>query len=214
MTDTKKPVGLRLTSQLWDSLKQYGLQHKPSAKSKEGFDVTQTIETLLSQALGISTDTSPSLSDDVLNDRLTKMIKEQISDLLLPMLNDSVSNNESDVSKLLNSKITEIVDIKISKVVTEYAVVRNETKKSLTIELVVPDADSIADAPSVPQKKTRKKVEGETFKQFAKQLEYIIPDDVNPSLASKEDADALLVFAGEQGSAYKWSSKTRKFNKN
>ena len=82
MTDTKKPVGLRLTSQLWDSLKQYGLQHKPSAKSKEGFDVTQTIEALLSQALGISTDAPLSPSNDVLNDRLTQMIKEHINEVV------------------------------------------------------------------------------------------------------------------------------------
>jgi hypothetical protein len=114
MSETKKPVGLRLTSKVWESLKQYGLEHKPSGKGQEGFDVTQTIETLLCQALGISTDTPPPLSNVVSDDRLTEMIKQQLNNLLSPMLYDSISDSQSDVSKLLNRKITDVVDTKFT----------------------------------------------------------------------------------------------------
>lgn len=119
MTDTKEPVGLRLSSQLWESLKQYGLQHHRSDKGKKGFDVTQTIESLLCQALGISLETPTPLSNTVSDDRLSEMIKQQLNELLSPMLYASVSDNQTDVSKLLNTQITEIVDAKISKVSSE-----------------------------------------------------------------------------------------------
>lgn len=118
MSDTKEAVGLRLTSKLWDSLKQYGLERHPSDKSKKGFDVTQTIETLLCQALGISLETPTPLFNAVSNttsdDRLTDMIKEQLNKLLLPALYDSISDSQSCVSELLNSKITDIVNTKFT----------------------------------------------------------------------------------------------------
>jgi hypothetical protein len=137
MSGTKKPVGLRLTSKLWESLKQYGLERHPSDKGQEGFDVTQTIESLLCQALDISLETSVPLSNTVSDDRLAEMIKQQLNDLLSPMLYDSVSDNQTDVSRLLNSQITEIVDAKIGEVTTELEAytqqqceaVRDELKK-------------------------------------------------------------------------------------
>jgi hypothetical protein len=114
MTDTKEPVGLRLSSQLWESLKQYGLQHHRSDKGKKGFDVTQTIESLLCQALGISLETPTPLSNTVSDDRLAEMIKQQLNELLSPMLYDSISDSQSDVSKLLDRKITDVVDTKFT----------------------------------------------------------------------------------------------------
>jgi hypothetical protein len=135
MSETKKPVGLRLTSKVWESLKQYGLQHKPSDKGQEGFDVTQTIETLLCQALGISLETPLPLSNSMSDDRLTEMIKQQLNDLLSPMLYDSVSNNQTDVSKLLNSQITAIVDTKISEVTAELETYTQQQCEAVRVEL-------------------------------------------------------------------------------
>jgi hypothetical protein len=135
MSETKKPVGLRLTSKVWESLKQYGLEHKPSGKGQEGFDVTQTIETLLCQALGISTDTPPPLSNAMSDDRLTEMIKQQLNDLLSPMLYDFMSDSQSDVSKLLNIRITDIVDTKIDEVTTELEAYTQQQCEAVRVEL-------------------------------------------------------------------------------
>jgi hypothetical protein len=162
MSETKKPVGLRLTSKLWESLKQYGLQHHLSDKGKEGFDVTQTIESLLCQALGISLETSAPLSNTMSDDRLAEMIKQQLNDLLSPMLYDSVSDNQTDVSKLLNSQIIEIVDAKIGEVSTELKTytqrqcdeVRDELKKLTGERITVTETLPIATA-QTPQTKSQ-----------------------------------------------------------
>jgi ribosome biogenesis GTPase A len=135
MSETKKPVGLRLTSKVWESLKQYGLEHKPSGKGQEGFDVTQTIESLLCQALGISLETPTPLSNTVSDDSLTEMIKQQLNDLLSPMLYESASDNQTDVSELLNSRITEIVDAKIGKVTTELETYTQQQCEAVRTEL-------------------------------------------------------------------------------
>lgn len=135
MSETKKPVGLRLPIKLWESLKQYGLQHHRSDKGREGFDVTQTIETLLSQALGISLEPLAAQSNPVSNDRLTEMIKQQLNDLLSPMLYESVSDNKTDISQLLNSQITEIVDAKIGRFTTELETYTQQQCEALRTEL-------------------------------------------------------------------------------
>jgi ribosome biogenesis GTPase A len=118
MSETKKPVGLRLTSKVWESLKQYGLEHKPSG-----------------QALGISTDTPPPLSNVMSDDRLTEMIKQQLNDLLSPMLYDFMSDSQSDVSKLLNIRITDIVDTKIGEVTTELEAYTQQQCEAVRVEL-------------------------------------------------------------------------------
>lgn len=134
MTDTKKAIGLRLSSQLWDSLKEYGNQHHASDKNQSGFDVTQTIETLLCQALGISLETPKPLFNTASDERLTEIIKEQLNILLSPALYDSVSDNQSNVSKLLNSRITEIVDDKIGKVKTELETYTQQQCEAVKVE--------------------------------------------------------------------------------
>jgi hypothetical protein len=135
MTDTKEPVGLRLSSQLWESLKQYGLEHHRSDKGKKGFDVTQTIESLLCQALGISLETPTPLSNTVSDDHLSEMIKQQLNDLLSPMLYESVSDSKTDVSRLLNSQITKIVDAKIGEVTTELETYTQQQCEAVRVEL-------------------------------------------------------------------------------
>ena len=119
MSEAKKPVGLRLTNKLWIVLKQHGTKHHPSDKGQEGFDVTQTIESLLCQALGISLETSTSPSNTVSDDRLTEIISQQLIELLSPTLYSVIDNNQTDVSKLLNSKITEIIKAEIGEVIAQ-----------------------------------------------------------------------------------------------
>ena len=135
MSEAKKPVGLRLTNKLWVVLKQHGLEHHPSDKGQEGFDVTQTIESLLCQALGISLETSTPLSDTVSDDRLTETISQQLNKLLSPLLYSVIGDNQTDVSKLLDSKITAIVDVKINKVTTQLEAGTNAKLASLKTEV-------------------------------------------------------------------------------
>ena len=135
MSEAKKPVGLRLTNKLWVVLKQHGIEHHPSDKGQEGFDVTQTIESLLCQALGISLEISPSLSNIVSDDRLTEIINQQLNKVLSPLLYSVIDDNQTDVSKLLNSKITEIVGAKIGEVTTQLEAGTNAKLASLKTEV-------------------------------------------------------------------------------
>ena len=136
MSEAKKPVGLRLTNKLWVVLKQHGIEHHPSDKGQDGFDVTQTIESLLCQALGISLETSTPLSNAVSDERLTEMISQQLIELLSPTLYRDMSDNQTNVSKLLNSKITEIVEAKIGEVTTQLETGTNAKLASLEAEVV------------------------------------------------------------------------------
>ena len=136
MSEAKKPVGLRLTNKLWIVLKEHGIEHHPSDKSQDGFDVTQTIESLLCQALGISLETSTSPSNTVSDDRLTEMISQQLVKLLSPTLYSVIDDNQTDVSKLLNSKITEIVEAKIGEVTAQLETGTNA-------KLVLMDAEAV-----------------------------------------------------------------------
>ncbi len=136
MSEAKKPVGLRLTNKLWVVLKQHGIEHYPSDKGQDGFDVTQTIESLLCQALGISLETSTPSSNTVSDDRLTKMISQQLIELLSPTLYSDMSDNQTNVSKLLNSKVTEIVEAKIGEVTTQLEIDTNAKLASLEAEVV------------------------------------------------------------------------------
>lgn len=137
MSEAKKPVGLRLTNKLWVVLKQHGIEHYPSDKSQDGFDVTQTIESLLCQALSISLETSTSPSNTMSDNRLTEMISQQLVELLSPTLYSNTSDNQTDVSNLLDSKITEIIEAKIGGVKTQLETGTNAKLASMEAEVVV-----------------------------------------------------------------------------
>jgi hypothetical protein len=138
MSETKKPVGLRLPIKLWEDLKQYGLEHHPSDKGSEGFDVTHTIATLLAQALGTSLDNSLATHSNSMSDeRITEIINERLNELLSPMLYKYLGDDTAEVSKLLDDKITAIVDSKLGVISTgletytqqQCEAVRDELKK-------------------------------------------------------------------------------------
>ena len=138
MSEGKKAIGLRLPQDVWEGVKQYGLVNYPGAKSTEGFDVTQTVVTLLKQALDIPDEQPLAARSNALSDeRITEMIKQQLDSLLSPALYELVSDDNTGVSKLFNSKITAIVDESISEVSSELEVytqqqceaVRDELKK-------------------------------------------------------------------------------------
>jgi hypothetical protein len=136
MSETKKAIGLRLPRGVWDDLKQYGIEHHPSDKGSEGFDVTFAITTLLAQALGTSLDKPLSNQSNVTSDeRITEIIKQQLNELLSPKLDDSASDDLTDVIKSLNSQITAIVNSKISEVKTELESYTQQQCEAVRLEL-------------------------------------------------------------------------------
>jgi hypothetical protein len=83
MTDrpANKAVGIRIPTALWDKLEAYGLEHHPKAN---GFDLTQSMVTLMANALDMPLDEivkRPSGSEDVrsLIEQALTPIREQLS---------------------------------------------------------------------------------------------------------------------------------------
>lgn len=101
MAENSKAIGLRLPSDVWDKLREYGLEHYPSDKSKEGIDVTQSITTLLKQALGISLDDYVTQSNITLDERITDIVKQ--------LLNSDSNNTGGTSDIVLDERITVIV---------------------------------------------------------------------------------------------------------
>ena len=85
MAENSKAIGLRLPSDVWDKLREYGLEHYPSDKSKEGIDVTQSITTLLKQALGISLDDYVMQSNTTLDEHITAIVRRLLDDVTNPL---------------------------------------------------------------------------------------------------------------------------------
>jgi hypothetical protein len=87
MTDrpANKAVGIRIPIALWDKLEAYGLEHHPKA---DGFDLTQSMVTLMANALDMPLDEivkRPSGSEDV------RLLIEQA---LIPIQNHTQLLNE------------------------------------------------------------------------------------------------------------------------
>ena len=100
MTEPSKAIGVRIPFDVWEKLKEYGLKTYPSDKSKEGIDVTQSIISLLQQALGISLDSSINQSNITLDKRITDIVRQQLA---------KVSNNVSNQLDLsLDKRMTEL----------------------------------------------------------------------------------------------------------
>jgi flagellar capping protein FliD len=100
MTEPSKAIGVRIPSDVWEKLKEYGLETYPSDKSKEGIDVTQSIVSLLQQALGISLDLNIHQSNITLDERITDIVRQQLA-----KASNNV-NNQLDLS--LDKRITEL----------------------------------------------------------------------------------------------------------
>lgn len=100
MTEPSKAIGVRIPFDVWERLKEYGLETYPSDKSKEGIDVTQSIISLLQQALSISLDLNINQSNATLDERITNIVIQQLA---------KVSNNVSNQSNaMLDERITEL----------------------------------------------------------------------------------------------------------
>jgi hypothetical protein len=100
MTEPSKAIGVRIPFDVWEKLKEYGLETYPSDKSKEKIDVTQSIVSLLQQALGISLDSNIHQSNITLDERITDIVRQQLAKA------SNNANNQSDSS--LDKRITKL----------------------------------------------------------------------------------------------------------
>jgi len=115
MSENSKAIGLRLPTEVWEKLREYGLEHHPSDKSKEKIDVTQTITTLLKQALGISLDDYVVQSNITLDERITVIVKQMLdgeSEVILDeRITVIVKRLLDDVTKPLRDEISELSEL-------------------------------------------------------------------------------------------------------
>jgi hypothetical protein len=90
MAEPNKAIGLRLNPHLWKQIKEYGLLRHPGDKSKEGFDVTQTITELLAKALEIPLDDLVKHSSVISDERIAAFCGQEIDRALMPVNDDLV----------------------------------------------------------------------------------------------------------------------------
>lgn len=112
MSENSKAIGLRLSPEVWDKLREYGLEHYPSDKSKEKIDVTQTITTLLKQALGMTLDDYVIQSNITLDERITGIVKQMLdggSEVILDeRITVIVKRLLDDITKPFRDEISEL----------------------------------------------------------------------------------------------------------
>jgi len=165
-----KAIGLRIPPEVWDKLREYGLEHYPSDKSKEKIDVTQTITTLLKQALGISLDDYVIRSNITLDERITSIVKQ-----LLDSESDNIKNSSKvalderitvivrrlldDVTKPLRDEISEVAELS-RDLQREIAALSD---RSVEIPASIANVQSI-ELPSDESTLTNRKTWGEFFK--------------------------------------------------
>jgi hypothetical protein len=100
MAEPNKAIGLRLNPNLWRQIKKYGLLKHPGDKSKEGFDVTQTITELLAKALEIPLDDLIKHSSVLSNERIAAFCEQEIDRALTPV-NDDLMGLHNRVDELV-----------------------------------------------------------------------------------------------------------------
>jgi hypothetical protein len=88
MAEPNKAIGLRLNPHLWKQIKEYGILRHPGDKSKEGFDVTQTITELLAKALEIPLDDLVKHSFSTSDQRIAEIARGEVETIVQPLGTD------------------------------------------------------------------------------------------------------------------------------
>jgi hypothetical protein len=102
MAELNKAIGLRIPPKLWEEIKGYGLENYPGSKSKEGFDVTKTIVSLLAQALETPLDNTADHFNASSDERIMEMIRQELDKAINPITNDLLDLK----SQLANLNVT------------------------------------------------------------------------------------------------------------
>jgi hypothetical protein len=110
MTETSKAIGLRLPIDVWGRVREYGVERYPSEKSKEKIDVTQTIVSLLKQALDIPLDINAKLPNNILDERITDIVRQQITEISNTMSDESITKLERQTEAIEGLK-EELADV-------------------------------------------------------------------------------------------------------
>lgn len=90
MVEPNKAIGLRLNPNLWKEIKKYGLLRHPGDKSKEGFDVTQTITELLAKALEVPLDNLIKHSSSTSDQRIAEIARGEVETIVQPLGTDLI----------------------------------------------------------------------------------------------------------------------------
>jgi hypothetical protein len=84
MTDqTSKAIGLRVPAPLWAKIQDHGLANHPKGES---FDVTQTLVTLLANALDIPLDSIVKQPSSLSDERITAIVKQEFDRLAVELM--------------------------------------------------------------------------------------------------------------------------------
>jgi hypothetical protein len=83
MTDqTSKAIGLRVPAPLWAKIQEYGLANHPKGES---FDVTQTLVTLLANALDLPLDSIVKQSSRLSDERIAAIVRQEFDRLAVEL---------------------------------------------------------------------------------------------------------------------------------
>jgi hypothetical protein len=225
MTELKKAIGLRLPSTIWENIKQYGLEHFPGEKSREGFDVTQTVVTLLAQALGTCLDgQTVHQSNRLTDERITVVVKQQLDariTMFEQQLNERLTGIEREVAGLKKIALT---DDDLVKSTNSIATTPNPENASPRIPDIHPTAyevnstDSIATTPNpenilaetLPISPTHK-AETKSWKQFCQLIDEPLLKDRE---RNRSNADEAIELAAQKGfNGWEYDSKIKNFSK-
>jgi hypothetical protein len=97
MTDqTSKAIGLRVPAPLWTKIQEYGLTNHPKGES---FDVTQTLVTLLANALDLPLDSIVKQSSSLSDERITAIVRQEFDRLAVELRAEIEAMKNSDQDK-------------------------------------------------------------------------------------------------------------------
>jgi hypothetical protein len=94
-----KAIGLRVPAPLWEKIQEYGLAHHPKGES---FDVTQTLVTLLANALDLPLDSIVKQPSGLSDERIAAIVRQEFDRLAVELraeLKGSIATTPETITK-------------------------------------------------------------------------------------------------------------------
>jgi hypothetical protein len=102
MTDqTSKAIGLRVPAPLWAKIQEYGLANHPKGVS---FDVTQTLVTLLANALDLPLDSIVKQPSGFSDERITAIVRQEFDRLAVELRAELKASIATTPAKTITKK--------------------------------------------------------------------------------------------------------------
>jgi hypothetical protein len=158
MAETTKAIGIRIPLTLWAKIQEYGAEHHPKGDS---FDVTQTLVTLLANALSIPLDDivkRPTASDD----HVVQLVRQELDKALV---NARIGTHTDITADGLQTAIDEAIEQTIAPIQSDLAelLLRVDRLESNTISnpvvaMVISESLTKTNSSSAPSKTVGKPV--------------------------------------------------------